>query len=392
MASSSIITPRYMEAKTVAEFRDYKVSSLIGALAMILLCFVGCYTNLISFCIFRQKSMRSSINVLLGALSLIDVVVIITSVPVFVVPALNEFFRYEILEFGYEISILYIYPITLMAQTCSVWTFVLISLERFYAVCYPFDSKYRLTAVRAKMWQLVVVVSSVLYNLVRFWEYELNNTLPPKALENSTYSYSIIDKVNPLLKDNYFYFLGYYLIGHVLTHFVLPFSIILILNVCIVVSMRRARHLQQILLNGTYSSYTSTTRMAISVTSVFFLCNLCSLILHIWEVFAPDLFYEKPTSAFLLLDLSNATVLLNTSINFVIYLIYSKKYRQRFRLGSILCRSFSDRNIRFNNMRRNGTTSIPIPEFQSVPLNRRRTTVILNRLDDEARQGSTVTI
>lgn len=34
--------------------------------------------------------------------------------------------------------LLYAYPITLMAQTCSVWVLVAITIERYLAVRHPF--------------------------------------------------------------------------------------------------------------------------------------------------------------------------------------------------------------------------------------------------------------
>lgn len=83
--------------------------------------------------------------------------------------------------------------------------------------------------------------------------------------------------------------------------------------------------------------------MIVSVTMFFLLCNICSLVLHLWETVEPKLFYKQSTKAFLLLDLSNISILMNTCLNFVIYLAYSKKYRQRFKFG-LVCLVVSDRS------------------------------------------------
>jgi len=73
--------------------------------------------------------------------------------------------------------------------------------------------------------------------------------------------------------------------------------------------------------------------MVLTATALFFLCNLGSFLLNLWEAFEPDLFNnntEHAAFAYLILDLSNLTVLLNASSNFLVYLAFCQKYRQLF--------------------------------------------------------------
>lgn len=87
-------------------------------------------------------------------------------------------------------SIQWVYPVMLMAQSCSVWTLLLISLERYSAVCRPFQRYRRVTRKKVTpttpsfsfppqtvlVWEvlrslLAIVFVAVAYNLCRFWEH-----------------------------------------------------------------------------------------------------------------------------------------------------------------------------------------------------------------------------
>lgn len=94
-------------------------------------CVIGAITNFISIVIYSHPAMRSSINVLLTGLSVIDMFLCICAVPTFVLPPmclyisyLNGFSPDNILCWTTKYSTLYIYPLTTMSQSCSVWTFV----------------------------------------------------------------------------------------------------------------------------------------------------------------------------------------------------------------------------------------------------------------------------
>lgn len=102
----------------------------ISGVIMLISCLVGFYGNLMSIAIFCHSSMRAPINVILTALSIIDTALISLSIPVFIMPSLNAVYQSEIVQRMYEWASLYLYPFSMMAHTCSIWTFVLVSVER----------------------------------------------------------------------------------------------------------------------------------------------------------------------------------------------------------------------------------------------------------------------
>lgn len=112
----------------------HQTFSFICSAIMLLLCCVGSVGNFVSILIFTRRSMRSSINVLLSGLSGVDFSVLLVSVFVFAVPGMNAYGHLGQLQVLQILIICGLYQAGMVAQTCSVWTFVLISVERFLAV------------------------------------------------------------------------------------------------------------------------------------------------------------------------------------------------------------------------------------------------------------------
>jgi len=149
----------------------------------------------------------------------------------------------------------------------------------------------------------------------------------------------------------------------------------------------RAKILHETLLNGQLTSYSSTTRMTSAATLAFLACNLPSLTLHVWEALDARLFWHQTRLAFLLLDLSNGSVLLNASlINFLIYLFHSRKYRQRFR-ALVFCRKMPvASNLTLNQYNRRRATTFGLLDMSNrrdcrstAPLERKSIVALGNR-------------
>uniref|UniRef100_A0A915IPG5 G-protein coupled receptors family 1 profile domain-containing protein n=1 Tax=Romanomermis culicivorax TaxID=13658 RepID=A0A915IPG5_ROMCU len=299
---------------------SYSLVTFIFSIAMALLCFLGIAGNIVSIVIFTRPMMTSPINVLLTGISFIDIVVTLLAIPVFVVTNLDEFLRLGYVENYYSVVILYFYPLALTAQTCSVWTFALISVERFLAVCRPLDVMKFMTVSRVKISQTCIVLAAVVYNAVRFWEYERNPVPGAKGM----------DQALAYLRGDDTYFLYYFSILYQLTHFLIPFAVISSLNAFILRTIGKAFETRQ-RMSGTQQNQYRTCRMIIVVTVIFGACNSFTFALNWWELVDRNL-YDGPNAqaAFVLLDVANIAILVNSSTNFIVYLIYCEKYRKLF--------------------------------------------------------------
>ena len=63
----------------------------------------------------------------------------------------------------------HMWPMASIGQTMTVWTVLLVTADRYMAVCRPFDTRMR-SVERAKKLFVGVVVAAVAYNIPGFFE------------------------------------------------------------------------------------------------------------------------------------------------------------------------------------------------------------------------------
>ncbi|VDM47068.1 unnamed protein product [Toxocara canis] len=297
-------------------------SQHLMATAILLIVCMGVLGNLVSLFMFSRPHMRtSSVNVLLSALSAVDLALLLLSIPVFVVPGLDPWQDDISAQYKYYAYMLkFIYPVNLIMQTCSIYIMLLITVERWTAVCKPLQVRVWCSVRKSRLALLTVLICAILYNLVRFFEYTIEVT--PEG--DTVYVRNLRDP------DLYpYYMIGYFTASYLITHFLIPFGIIIVMNghvCCSMITLRRTR----LALTRQQQREHNTTVMLMMVTIMFALCNTLPFILNLVECALPDFFSNPETMyfAYQLNDISNLLVVLNSATTFIIYFIFSAKYRQ----------------------------------------------------------------
>uniref|UniRef100_A0A1I7XKW6 G_PROTEIN_RECEP_F1_2 domain-containing protein n=1 Tax=Heterorhabditis bacteriophora TaxID=37862 RepID=A0A1I7XKW6_HETBA len=297
------------------------------------------------------------VNVLLCALSFLDFSLLLLSIPTFVIPNLDLWSSQQSAVTFLAYVLKFVYPVNLIMQTCSIYTMLMITFERWTAVCRPLQVRVWCTSRKSRIAILLIFVSSVTYNFVRFFEYDLVYTP-----EGAIYERWLRDPANYR-----WYYVGYYTVLYILTHFFVPFTLMAVLNGSVIVTMWRGRRMRQMLTRQQQREQ-STTVMLLIVTLVFAACNTLPFLLNVVESVFPDLFVDPRTThiAYTLNDLSNLLVVLNSATTFVVYFLFSEKYRQTllFLIKNGCSASISDYNTytamsRTASMRINSTCEIP---------------------------------
>jgi hypothetical protein len=103
----------------------------------------------------------------------------------------------------------------------SIYVTVLITAERYIAVCWPFHVKTMLTLRNAIWWTSGVICASLIYNFPRFfeiWEVELGETsvLDSKSFTDDKMSSSYLQYSHGWIKTTF--------------HYIIPFFILVVLN------------------------------------------------------------------------------------------------------------------------------------------------------------------
>uniref|UniRef100_A0A914HYU3 G-protein coupled receptors family 1 profile domain-containing protein n=1 Tax=Globodera rostochiensis TaxID=31243 RepID=A0A914HYU3_GLORO len=216
-----------------------------SSLAMVVF---GCFGNCLSAIIFLQR--KTSINILLSALAFIDIGLLLFAIPVFILPTLDRWDGFITLESVQAIVVKFLYPVNLMFQTWSIYTIVLITAERWLAICRPLHVRSLCTSRTAKWSLLFTAIFSVLYNIVRFWEYSLSWT-PDGSL---FFERNLRDPT-----EHPFYVLWYYSMLFLVTHFLLPFGTIFTLNAVVCHRILRLRSVREQLTMKQRREHSTTT-------------------------------------------------------------------------------------------------------------------------------------
>ncbi|CAB3396822.1 unnamed protein product [Caenorhabditis bovis] len=292
-----------------------KLSQLITAVETVM-CLVGIVTNFLALIIYTRPNFRKkSINVLLSALSAADLGVCLLAIPVFA----SKQFEAWISVYLVAVIMVYLYPISIMFQSMSVWLLVSITIDRYLAVCHPFMVNTYCSRNRAIVIVIFVVIFSIAYNFVRFWEYYIDFSKATEGLEGM---------VQPLLRADEIFMLWYQNVLTLLSQFLLPLVVLCGLNLQVARTILRASEQRRELVASVKREH-STAKMMIMVVIVFVFCYTFSFVLNISEIQNADLFQSE--MGYLLNDINNVLVVVNSSSTFIFYYNFSTRFRNQAR-------------------------------------------------------------
>lgn len=279
----------------------------------------GLLGNALSVVVLSRPQMRSSVNCLLVGLAACDTVLIVTSVLLF---GLTAVYPYTGLLRHYYYHVCprltpYAYPIANAAQTMSVYLTLIVTVERWVAVCHPFRAKALCTSSRARWYVLGTAAFALAYNAPKFFEAEV-----VARSEGGERVYCVTANLD-FRTDSYIviYIHSMYMI----VMYLVPFSALAALNARIVLQVRRAQA-ERARLSRVQRRELGLATMLLVVVLVFFLCNLLPLVTNSFEVFLGDQFERLDP----LVKTSNLLVTINSSVNFVIYVIFGEKFKRIF--------------------------------------------------------------
>ncbi|XP_076348308.1 FMRFamide receptor-like [Tachypleus tridentatus] len=307
------------------------IVSLCGAVFSIF----GVIANVLCVVVLSQPRVRRApVHLCLLVLTLFDTLVLILSLLLFCLPKLSTitalFHRYQWEVFPLLAPVLY--PLALFAQTGSAWTTVAVTIERYVAICFPFKAR-TCTRATVRRWLAAVSVFSFGYNVPRFWELERRLTLD---CSTNTTIYVVVT-TNFGLNETYYqvYYVGLYSI----VMYVLPFSLLFVLNGLIWRTVKRAKSTRRNTIFGG-DKEKKLAVMLLCVVTVFFWCNVLAFLINLLE----HVNYDISS----LIPVSNMLVTLNSAVNFSIYVIFNKVFRKRFCVIFLKCLNPSSRSITIN--------------------------------------------
>lgn len=280
----------------------------------------GLLGNALAVVVLSRPQMRSSINCLLVGLAACDTVLILTSVLLFgltgVYPYTGRlrYYYYHVCPHLTPIA----FPLANVAQTMSVYLTLIVTVERWVAVCHPFRAKALCTSSRARWYVLGTALFALAYNAPKFLEAEVFRV--EGADGDAIYCVRAYTAFrNPTYVVVYIHWM------YLIVMYIVPFSALAALNACIVRQVRLAQA-ERARLSRVQRRELGLATMLLVVVLVFFLCNILPLVTNAFEVFEGDQFENLDP----LVKTSNLLVMINSSVNFVIYVIFGEKFKRVF--------------------------------------------------------------
>lgn len=264
-------------------------------------------------------------------LSLSDTVLLATSLLVYV-PNLVLVGKTRLLR---KVQI-YVWPLSLMAHTITVWVTVLLTLNRYHAVVTLVRSANSLARMKVKV--IILIVCSVLYNVPRFFEHHVvrrDLETPSNGTQNASYT-----DVN--LGDISTYQIIYSIILYYPVMYIVPFLSLAYLNTKLISALKGIKKKRQAI-TGHKVKEDHVTVIVIVIVITFICCQTPALVNQIfWATLQHD---QRKCGSFhfYYTRISDILVVLNSSANFAIYCLFGKTFREVF-LATICPRSRENHN------------------------------------------------
>ncbi|XP_051158767.1 FMRFamide receptor-like [Leptopilina boulardi] len=300
------------------ELKDGLFEFIVCGILLNLVSLFGIFGNTISMIILSRPQMKSSINYLLIGLARCDSVLIIIAVMIHGLPAIYSYtgcmFDYKFYVFPKIVK--YLYPVSLAAQMVTVYLTLTVTMERYVAVCHPLRARSLCTYGRARAAVICIVIVSFLYNLPRFWEVEYRDEIHWKE------KVKVYCVMAASLRESRLYITLYVHWLYFFVYYACPFAALVVFNTAIYKRVRKAnRDLQH--MSRHQRREIGLAMMLICVVIVFIICNILPMVSNVYE----NLYTNPPVW---MVQIGNLLVTINSSINFIIYVIFGRKFKRIF--------------------------------------------------------------
>ena len=283
-----------------------------------IMCSLGILGIIVTLIVLSQKPLRSSTNCHLMALASTDLMfLVILSTHL----ADNQFVPLSNPYYHFSIYVTYSGIFLQIFLLASVWLTVMLAVGRFIAICKPFLAKSLCTVNKAMVTICIIYLIAIICRCPNFWE----NQIQTVTLNNSTVTYI----EGSALSTNHHYIVWYpWIVDGALTSMI-PFLLLLILNIRLILEVRSSsRYLQHqifpVASEAVHREERQITIMLISVIVVFFICQapyvIYTAVLSInkFVLYSPYLLVFRHITVMMLA--------LKSSINFIIYCWFSERF------------------------------------------------------------------
>ncbi len=291
------------------------------------ICAVGIVGNILSFAVlWRDRIMKRTTTFLLQVLALTDTLFLLVSLVFQTVETISTLTGWsKWLQCHYRYIEQGIYAVGNTIQTFSVWLVLIVTTDRWIAICMPLRAPRYSTMSRMRKAVLATLILAILYNIPKYFEFELITYKYP----THHFHYSRTTEFS----RNYHYVLIYETILYFIFRFALPIGALIFFNIRLAQSIRSSSKERAEMTNQKSADTVRATLTLVVIVTVFVICAAPDYALRICRFL--DRFFKEETNIDVKIirymqPVGNMFLAINSSCNFIIYCLLGKRFRRIF--------------------------------------------------------------
>uniref|UniRef100_A0A914XHQ1 G-protein coupled receptors family 1 profile domain-containing protein n=1 Tax=Plectus sambesii TaxID=2011161 RepID=A0A914XHQ1_9BILA len=211
------------EASTYRIYNSIVIGILVPVVGVL-----GIVGNALSAAVYSLPAMKSSVNMYLFALAISDIVVVITGIFLYFLLSIECAGPFVTMIYGLGAS--YVFPVSHIAQTSSVYLVVCAAIDCFVSTVGPVSiRKHMCTVQNARRAVIAIAIFSVVYNLPHWFEIEVVDCY------EAQWNMTLVMLTQTALRLNELYITVYYIYMYTAVLTVGPLALLIILNSTIII-------------------------------------------------------------------------------------------------------------------------------------------------------------
>ena len=284
---------------------------------------LGIFGNILAFIVLCNHKQKLTTTVILQALAVADTLILATVIPLksLWISSLCLDFPHDYKE-TWKLLFRGLFPLLFVLRMIDTWLITLLTMDRWIAVCRPLHAPRLCTRRSTYMRLCILVLAACVFSLPRLFEHT---------------QYGVFDTHHDVtVLNNYrWYSIGYKIILFFVFMYLVPMTLLIVLNVQLILALRVARsgfsgrrHSQS---SAITAQHRGITVIVITVVTTCVVCNLLAMVGHTFytiQFFDRDLYTSLGDAPGFVSQVSGVMIVINSSINFLLYTFSSKNFRQ----------------------------------------------------------------
>ena len=309
------------------QFMAYRAAVFLWSWGILFIAVLGVVGNIMAVMVLSMRAKNSSAHLYLLSLAVADFWVIIVNTLVVQLP--RGFAAINTLLFHSAICKSWFY-LAFLFESMSSYILAAVTIERALVVFYPLKATVWCTVKLTRRIIIAITVFSAVSNVHYIWSYTV--LLLPTDLDGV---FRRVCTVSPTPK-----FLHYYMIHlrpwvDLAIRPIIPFTCLLACNICIIGKLFHEKRKRRNMTEQTsdQSSMTSLTLMLLAVNFVYLVCYTPLHVMYVVYKYFPLKYPTTRSEAVIYLwwYIGGDAKLLNHSVNFLLYCLCGKQFRDDFK-------------------------------------------------------------